>query len=107
MVSHTVVPGTIAVTGCIDAAGLGPDTSSALLIPSTAVFADPSGQSSVWVVDPESQRVALWPVELGAWHNDSIEVLDGLQAGETIVISAVQMLQTGMKVEQMRDLGEL
>ncbi|GAK58524.1 efflux transporter, RND family, MFP subunit [Candidatus Vecturithrix granuli] len=95
----------VTVRGQINSQWLGEQ--STILIPSSAVFADSSGQASVWLVDPEVQRVTLQPVELGLWHQDMIEILTGVNVGDTLAISAVQSLQNGMKVKQIPDLGEL
>lgn len=71
-----------------------------ILVPVSAV-AQRDAEASVWIVDAE-QNVARRPVKLGGVAGGSIEVLEGLEPGERIVIAGVQSLRDGMKV---RDLG--
>ena len=72
-----------------------------ILVPVSAV-AQSDAQSAVWIVG-EEQSVARRPVRLGGVAGGRIEVLEGLEPGERIVIAGVQSLRDGMKV---RDLGD-
>lgn len=72
-----------------------------ILVPVAAV-AQRDAQAAVWIVDAQ-QNVARRPVKLGGVAGGSIEVLEGLEPGERIVIAGVQSLRDGMKV---RDLGD-
>ncbi len=76
-----------------------------LAIPAIAVFADEAGVSHVWVVDKETMKVQKRKVTTGdLTGTDSIQILEGLQSGESIAITGVAQLREGM---QVRDLGEL
>lgn len=68
----------------------------ALTIPTEAVFGS-GNQSFVFVVKPDStvQRVAL---ALGTRMPDEVEVLEGLEAGMTVVAAGHQKLFDGGKV---------
>jgi len=64
-----------------------------ILIPANAIFADSAGQSHVWVIDPQTSKVKRRAITTGDLSgNDSIRVLKGLSADETIAISGVTTL---------------
>ncbi len=71
------------------------------LVPAAAVFAAETGETSVWVLEGGGtvQRRAVAVGELVA--PDRIQVLEGLQAGETIAVAAVSQLREGMVVRPM------
>ncbi len=70
-----------------------------IIIPTAALFSDTEGNSCVWVVDPKTQEVHKRIVRTGALTgSDQIEILEGLEAGDTITISGVAHLREGMKV---------
>ncbi len=68
----------------------------ALTVPSEAVFVE-GGQSYVYVVRPDSV-VARTPVSLGSRLSGSVEVTEGLDAGQTVVKAGHQKLYEGAKV---------
>lgn len=71
-------------------------------IPASAVYqAGPS--PAVWVV--KDRVVSLRPVTVGTMTNDTIEVLTGLEPGETIITAGVHKLQAGQMVNPVG--GEL
>lgn len=74
------------------------DGSAALRVPLTAVV-DQERSRQVWVVDPKTSRVSAREVKLGAAQNDSVMVVSGLTAGETVVSAGVHMLQPGQQVK--------
>ena len=71
---------------------------SAIRLPLTAIV-DHLGQRQVWVVDPQTSRVALRTVELGSAQHDQVQILAGLAGGETVVSAGVHMLQAGQRVK--------
>jgi RND family efflux transporter MFP subunit len=79
--------------------------STALRLPLTAIY-DKDGQPLVWVVDEASGRVATRAVKLGAVHNDSVLIVNGLAGGETVVTAGVHMLHAGQKVRTAATTGE-
>jgi len=73
-----------------------------ILIPASAVFADDAGRPQVWVIDPntmKAQRRAVTTGELSG--GDSIRIVSGLNADETIAISGVSMLSEGQTVRAL------
>jgi multidrug efflux pump subunit AcrA (membrane-fusion protein) len=72
------------------------------VIPAVAVFSQQDGSPHVWVVKPEDMTVHLRKVKTGNLAGaDSIEIVEGLQAGETVAVSAVSQLREGMKVRKL------
>ena len=69
----------------------------AVLLPASALFQD-SGRSAVWVVDKASSQVKLVPVETGAYVEDKVVVVSGLNAGDLVVRAGVHKLYAGEKV---------
>ena len=77
-----------------------------LLIPAIAVLPDYDGHSSVWVYQPENKAVVQRKVKTGELSgSDSIEIIEGLQIGDQIAVTAVNSLQDGMKVRPLGDAG--
>jgi multidrug efflux pump subunit AcrA (membrane-fusion protein) len=78
------------------------ETKQVFIVPYIAVTADAAGNPNVWVVDKESLKVSRRPVRTGEpTVTDSIEIIDGLKAGETIAISGVSRLRDGMQVSDL------
>jgi multidrug efflux pump subunit AcrA (membrane-fusion protein) len=78
-------------------AAIATGTRNALLLPVGAVVAHGS-LNSVWVVD-ENQIASLRYVTLGASRGDSVEVLSGIGAGETVVLSPADRELGGVRVQ--------
>jgi multidrug efflux pump subunit AcrA (membrane-fusion protein) len=75
------------------------------VIPAIAVVGDEAGVSKVFVVDRGKMTVHGRKVTTGALTGtDSIKIIEGLQPGDTIAITGVNLLREGMKV---RDLSEM
>ncbi|KAA2284370.1 efflux RND transporter periplasmic adaptor subunit [Arenimonas fontis] len=53
---------------------------------------------AVWVVDKASGAVSLRPVEIGAYGEEAVPVLAGLQAGDWVVAAGVHLLREGQRV---------
>jgi len=69
------------------------------VIPAIAVFADEAGKSHVWVVDQQAHTVHRKAVTTGdLTGTESIQIVDGLESGELIVVSGVSRLREGMKI---------
>lgn len=62
------------------------DASEALLIPNGSFFQDTGGKW-IFVVSPDGDTAIKRPVQLGRRNTNYIEVLDGLEAGETVITS--------------------
>jgi multidrug efflux system membrane fusion protein len=75
-----------------------------IVIPAVAVFSQQGGPPHVWVVKPEAMTVHLRKVKTGDLTGaDGIEIVEGLQRGETIAVSAVSHLREGMKVKKLEE----
>ncbi len=74
------------------------DNTGATLIPAHAVLADDDGNSTVWVINPNTMLAERRIIEVGSLSGDSIMLLSGLEQGELIAISGVHQLSEGQKV---------
>lgn len=72
-----------------------------ILVPVTSVFKNDSGKQVVWIV--KEGLVAARPVKLGEAVGNELEIVEGLEPGEQIVVAGVALIRDGMKV---RDLGD-
>jgi len=61
------------------------------------------GKPAVWVVDPQTSKVNLRPVAVGAYREDGVTVRDGLRAGEVVVTAGVHKLLPGETVRVMSE----
>ena len=73
-----------------------------ILVPVSAVSKQETGEHVAWVIGPD-QTASRHPVKLGTATGGQIEILEGLQPGDRIVVAGVTSLRKGMKV---RDLGD-
>src|SRR5262249_32680629 len=73
-----------------------------ILVPIAAVHKDGTGEQVAWVIGSDD-TVARRPVKLGEATGGNLEIVDGLQPGDRIVVAGVTHLREGMKV---RDLGD-
>ncbi|MEW6691109.1 MAG: efflux RND transporter periplasmic adaptor subunit, partial [Pseudomonadota bacterium] len=80
------------------------DGGSAIRLPLTAIY-NKEGQPQVWIIDPASQKVSPRAVKLGAAHNDSVLVAEGLEGGEQVVTAGVHKLHPGQKVRPAASTG--
>jgi multidrug efflux system membrane fusion protein len=71
---------------------------SALYVPLSALYRNGQNLPAVWVVDPADGTVSLRTVRIGAYGEDAVPVLEGLQAGDWVVAAGVHLLQEGQKV---------
>lgn len=85
----------LGMTASVHAADI--EGSTAIRLPLTAIY-NKDGQALVWVVDEKTSKVATRAVKLGAAHNDSVLVAQGLSGGEQVVTAGVNMLHQGQKV---------
>lgn len=70
-----------------------------ILIPSIAVIANPEGKNFVWIVDSKDMTVHKKDVKVGTLTgSENIDILEGLQGGEKIIVAGMLKLQEGMRV---------
>jgi RND family efflux transporter MFP subunit len=75
-------------------------TAGSVSIPARAVVSDGSGESFVWIVDPQTMKVTRTPVETGDLTGDRIAIRRGLASGMQVAISGVRQLADGMEVRR-------
>ena len=73
------------------------DLQAAYAVPLAAVSAE-AGQAYVWVVDPDTSQIQRRNVQLGAFGQTMVPVLQGLQGDEWVVAAGVHLLQEGQSV---------
>lgn len=94
----TVLPGMAAtVYPVAESAAAG----APLFVPVAAVVARGGDETIVWVVDPQTSRVAPRPVALGSVQGDSVAVTGGLAAGDRVVTAGIHHLREGMPVRPL------
>lgn len=69
----------------------------AVLLPQRAIQRDRQGQAQVWVVNSQNQ-LELRPVQTGDMHTSRWHIIDGLKTGELVVVSNLEGLSAGDKV---------
>lgn len=75
-------------------------------LPAAAVTADASLAPFVWVVDEATKQVRKVPVAVGRLSGWSIEVKDGLEPGNRVVVAGVGYLAEGMQVRLLPEREE-
>lgn len=70
-------------------------------IPSSALTRGDAGPA-VWIVDPQTQTVALRPIEVVSSDLARVVIGKGLQNGDIVVTAGVQALRPGQKVSLLR-----
>lgn len=73
------------------------------LIPISAVMKDSQGDQVAWVMGTDS-TVSRRRVKVGEPTGSDIEIVEGLEPGDRVVVAGVSFLRDGMKI---RDLGDM
>lgn len=77
-----------------------------IAVPAVAVFAQDGELPHVWVVNPADMTVHLREVKTGNLSGtDRIEIVEGLQNGESIAVTAVSQLRENMKIQRLKSRG--
>ena len=97
----TLLPGMTATIRVELKSGVEEDT---VVIPTTALMADPDGNFGVWVVEPETNKITRRQVEVTEPLEWGIGVSKGLADSEIIAAAGANQLQEGMVI---RAFGEL
>ena len=80
------------------------DNAAVIEIPASALTAVNSAPA-VWVVDPQTQTVALRNIEVARFGNVNVGVGSGLSPGEVVVTAGIQALHPGQKVRLLGSSG--
>ena len=68
------------------------------LLPLASIYHRPDGKPAVWVYDPETQKVALRGVTVGAYREDGVTITAGVKHGEWVVAAGANKLVAGQTV---------
>jgi hypothetical protein len=67
----------------------------AVTVPAAAVFST-GGRDTVWVVrDGRAEQVA---VQLGVQGQEQVQIVSGVQAGQELVVSGTDQVETGQRL---------
>jgi len=75
-----------------------PDPDLLAEVPLGAIFQQ-GAQPAVWVVDKASGAVALRPVAISRWRDETALIAGGVQDGEIVATAGVHKLEAGQKVK--------
>ena len=75
-------------------------------LPVSAVVADVALQGTVWIVNEKTMQVEPISVKVGTMRGNSIEIKEGLDVGQRVVIAGVPFLYKGLKVTLMKDFEQ-
>jgi RND family efflux transporter MFP subunit len=82
---------------------LGERGAGALIVLPLSALTQIDGKPAVWVVDPQTAKVNLRPVQTGAYREDGVTVTAGLKPGEIVVTAGVHKLLAGETVRVVSD----
>lgn len=72
-------------------------------LPPVAVTGQSDGTRSIWLVDPKTSIVTRRNVSVGQLTAHGIEITDGVQPGDVVIIRGVHSLKEGLKVRYTRN----
>lgn len=73
-----------------------------VLLPLSAIY-EKDNMTSVWVVDSNTEKVQLIPVNLGQFIDNSISVTSGLSTGQWVVTAGTHKLHEGQTVRLLKN----
>lgn len=76
------------------------------VLPVEAVIADNDLNGTIWVVNKETMTVAPRPVKVGQLLGNKVQIREGLEPGDRVVVAGVPFLTENMKVSLMADKEE-
>lgn len=78
---------------------------AAALLPLSSIYHATDGTPAVWIYDPQTHKVALRGVKLGAYREDGVLIESGISHGEWVVAAGVNKLQPGQVVRPYESAG--
>ncbi|KIG17804.1 RND efflux system membrane fusion protein [Enhygromyxa salina] len=75
-----------------------------VFVPIQAIAGADEGGAYVWVIDPQTMAVHPVPVSTGDASGGSIEITSGLEGGERLATTGVNVLRDGVVVSRFEDL---
>lgn len=88
----------LGMTASVDV--MGSQNDKAIYIPLSAIY-QTGDTPNVWVL--QNNKVTMRPIKLGSFGDNSVEVSNGLKAGDIIVTAGVHKLQNGQQVNKAGD----
>lgn len=76
------------------------------VVPETALVSSDGVHDILWVFDPETEKVSSREVRTGMMTRQGIQILQGVEPGEVIVIAGADFLQQGQKVRVLDESGQ-
>jgi RND family efflux transporter MFP subunit len=102
----TLLPGMTALVRLVLSIKPGAKIDVPISVPAIAVVTSPAGDKVVWVVNPDDMTVHTRKVTVGSTRGtNAIEILDGLEGGEHVVVAGLKQLREGMKVRFWEEQG--
>jgi RND family efflux transporter MFP subunit len=77
-----------------------PDPEKLAEVPLTAIFQQ-GKEPAVWVVDKATGAVALRPVVISRWRDETALIASGVADGEIVATAGVHKLEQGQKVKPL------
>lgn len=71
---------------------------STILIPLTALVAEPDNQFSVWLYNAQTSTVAKTEVKVGSINGQRVPVISGLASGDQIVVAGINKMRNNLAV---------
>jgi membrane fusion protein, multidrug efflux system len=90
---HLLKPGMV----CDVSLAFGTDA-TILVVPYEAVSKDNAGNTYVFLVSPDNKTVRKQLITVGQYHNDGVQVLQGLTEGQTIVSEGIEKLSDNSSI---------
>ena len=95
-------PDTILLPGMFVRASLEmAEESEAVVLPQKSVFIEPDGSTSVWVINP-NDKAQKRSVRTGALFENKWVILDGLDAGDRVIVQGTMNLREGAAVTPVK-----
>ena len=79
------------------------EAESVFTVPVSSIFADEQGAQYVWVLDQQSMTPEKARVRVGDLIGDSAMVLEGLEAGDTVITAGTHAIIEGQQVRLITD----
>lgn len=75
----------------------GSESDAAHLVPLASLY-EKDGKPAVWVLDPKTRQVHLKPVTVGAYREQGVVLMDGVDTQDWIVAAGVHKLREGQAI---------
>ncbi|MFP4325966.1 MAG: efflux RND transporter periplasmic adaptor subunit [Desulfonatronovibrio sp.] len=76
---------------------------ASVIVPETAIISRDGQKSTVWIYNPETEQVTSRQVRIGHLSSKGVQVVQGLEPGETIIRAGAEFLEEGQKVRVINE----